>query len=462
MERHKKPGTFYASAVVAGTFLAVVLGNKLLSVPIELMFFLVWLLIYPACMRLGYSFQEIDTGVMESCKNGLGAVLILLAVGGIISTWIAAGTVPAIIYFGLKRISPQLFFLITFWICSAVSLACGTSWGTMGTVGVAMFAIGVSLGMPAPMTAGAIVSGAFFGDMLSPMGGSANVVSAACGADLMFHCKELAKITAPVFAAASIFYFGLGSRFAGEAFDRRYVADVMDALAGQFQMNPLVFLPIVLLFLLLITRKPAILSMLSSALAAGGVAVLVQGADLRKIGDIFWMGYRVQTENEFLNTLLNRGGVQSMFATTCMMLFTCGMIGAFQTAGILEAIVSPVSRRIRGRLELTFVSQITAILGNMMGTNTFSLLMTGTLMTPLYRRQKLHPVNLSKLIAATSTIGCPLIPWNISGIYVTALFGVSTLSFAPFALLSYGMPLAAFLFVALRIFVVPEQEDLLF
>lgn len=458
MKNHRKASTLYASVVAAGVFLVVIAGNKLLAIPIELMFFLVWLIVYPACMRLGYSFQEIDAGVMEACKSGLGAVLILLAVGALVSAWMAAGTVPAIIYFGLRLINPQVFLLLTFWICSVVSMVCGTSWGTMGTVGVAMFATGSSLGIPPSMTVGAIVSGSFLGDMLSPMGGSANVVSASCGVDLMLHCKELAKITLPVFGVASVFYYGLGTRFAAQAFDPRYVTQVMDALANQFHIVPAVFLPIALLFLMLIAHSPAILSMLSSVLAAGAVAVLVQGVDVHQIGTVFWTGYQIQTENPFLNTLLNRGGVQSMFATACMMLFTCGIIGAFQTAGILEAIVSPISRQIRGRLQLTLVSQTAAILGNMMGTNTFSLLMTGSLMSPVYRRQNLHPVNLSKLAAATSTIGCPLIPWNVSGLYVTALFDIGTFSFAPFALLCYGMPLAALLFAALHIWVIPETE----
>lgn len=241
MKNHRKASTLYASAVAAGVFLIVIAGNKLLSIPIELMFFLVWLIVYPACMRLGYSFQEIDAGVMEACKSGLGAVLILLAVGALVSAWMAAGTVPAIIYFGLRLINPQVFLLLTFWICSVVSMVCGTSWGTMGTVGIAMFATGSSLGVPPSMTVGAIVSGSFLGDMLSPMGGSANVVSTACGVDLMLHCRELAKITLPVFGVASVFYYGLGTHFAAQAFEPRYVTQVMDALASQKVFVPIIF-----------------------------------------------------------------------------------------------------------------------------------------------------------------------------------------------------------------------------
>lgn len=457
-KRHRKPSFQYAVFVLLGV-LAIVLGaNKLISAPIEPMFLIAWLLIYPTCMHLGYDYKEIDEGVMESCKNGLGAILILLAVGGIIATWMASGTVPAIIYFGLKWINPQMFLLMTFVLCGLLSLACGTSWGTMGTTGIAMFAIGNSLGIPDGMTVGAIVSGAFLGDMLSPMGGSANVVSAVCGTTLMEHCKELVRITIPVVAIACGFYYALGLQFATTEFDDSYVMSLRISIASQFKMGVWTFAPIVLLICLLVTRRPAMLSMLVSALAAMAVSVVYQGAALERSVDVFWSGYKIQTGQEFLDDLLNRGGVQSMFSTACMMLFACGMIGAFNTVGILDAIVVPISKRIRNVIQLTLISQVIAILGDVMGTNTFSLLMTGSLMTPAYKRFNLHPTNLSKAVGATATVCCALIPWNISGIYVKALFGTDTLNFGPYALLAYLMPIMAFLFVVFHIRVLPRAE----
>ena len=151
---------------------------------------------------------------MEYCKKGLSSIIILLAVGAIIGTWIACGAVPTVIYFGLSVISPKVFLLTTFVLCSCVSLACGTSWGTLGTAGIAMFAIGESMGIPAPMTVGAIVSGSYFGDMVSPMSDSTNVAAAAVDTDLITHCKELVRIVIPMFLVSCIIYYVMGIQFA--------------------------------------------------------------------------------------------------------------------------------------------------------------------------------------------------------------------------------------------------------
>ena len=457
---HKKPSTCYAASVLI-IVLAIVLGaNYRFDAPIQPMFLIAWLFVYPACMSLGYTLKEIDDGVMESCKKGFGAVLIMMAVGAIISTWIAAGTVPAIIYYGLQIISPKVFLLTTFVLCSMVSLACGTSWGTMGTAGIAMYAVGASLGIPAPLTVGAIVSGSYLGDMVSPMSDSTNVVAAAVGMDLITHCKQLAYIAAPVSIITAALYYIIGLRFSVDTFDNSYIIEVSSAIAAQFNLGFAVFLPMIFLLILLMSNKPAMLSMVASALLGCFIAVLYQDLPSTSAIQVFWTGFKISTGNTFIDTLLNRGGVQSMFAPACLMFYAFGMIGAFNTVGILDAIVEPIVRRVRTVIQLTAASQFISIIGNMLGTNTFSLLMTGTLMSPVYAKHGLHPTNLSKAINATSTVFCPLIPWNASGIYVVALFGISTASFAPYAFYSYIMPIAAFLFVVFGLKVVPASVNL--
>lgn len=208
------------------------------------------------------------------------------------------------------------------------------------------------------------------------------------------------------------------------------------------------------------TKKPAMLSMIASALLGCFVAVLYQELPSTSAIQVFWTGFKSSTGNSFIDTLLNRGGIQSMFGPACLMFYAFGMIGAFNTVGILNAIIEPIVRKIKTVVQLTAASQVISIIGNMMGTNTFSLLMTGSLMAPVYSEFELHPTNLSKAINATSTVFCPLIPWNASGIYVVALFGVGTMSFAPYAFYSYLMPIAAFLFVVFGLRIVPANVDL--
>lgn len=457
---HQAPSFAYAITILIGILAIILGGNLIFKAPIQPMFLVVWLFVYPACMRLGYTYKEIDAGVLENCKKGLGAILILMVVGAMISTWIAAGTVPTIIYYGLQTISPKIFLLAAFILCSLVSIACGTSWGTLGTAGIAMYAVGASLGIPNAITAGAIISGSFLGDMISPMSDSTNVASASVEVDLITHCKQLLYIAAPVSVVTGFLYYFLGLRFASGAFDDSYIQEISASLGTHFHLGIATFIPVVVLFVLLIMKKPAMLSMLVSALTAAVVAVAVQGADPTGIMGVFWTGFKIETGEEFLDTLLNRGGVQSMFSTACMMLYAFGMVGALNVVGLLDAIITPIVKHVHNVVQLTAISQLISIIGNTMGTNTFSLLMTGSLMAPAYKDFNLHPTNLSKAINATSTVFCPFIPWNASGIFVVGLFGVPTLQFAPYTFYSYLMPLAALLFVILKIKVIPADQKL--
>ncbi len=457
----RNPTLGYAFIVIIGVLAIVLGGNKLLGAPIQPMFLIVWLWIVPMCMHLGYSFKEIEDGMMESIKKGMGAVLTVLAVGALVATWIAAGTVPTIIYIGLKIIRPNIFLLATFILCSLVSLACGTSWGTIGTAGIAMFAVGESLGIPMGMTIGAIVSGSYLGDMISPMSDSTNVVSATVGTDLVTHCKEIGILTIPVSIITGIIYFIMGIQFGGENFDATYISGVMTSIGQQFKIGPVCFIPLVLLLYLIIRKKPSMLSMIVSALVAGVVAVLYQGMDYHNVITVFWNGYKADTGEAFIDTLLNRGGITSMSALGLMMIFAFGMIGAFNTVGLMDTIIHPLAKKTKTTFQLTLTSEIIALIGNMMGSNTFSLLMTGALMLPAYEEKGLHPTNLSKAINATSTPGCTFIPWNASGLYIAGAFGITnTLIFAPYACLVYLMPVAVLISVVIGYRVIPASVNL--
>ena len=456
----KKPTTAYAILALLGV-VAIVLGaNIWLDAPIHGMFFVIWLFVIPVCMNLGYSYKEIDEAMMESCKKGLGPILLLMAVGAVVGTWIACGAVPSIIYLGLQIIRPDIFLLTAFLLCVMVSLASGTSWATAGTAGVAMFGIGESLGIPSGMTVGAIISGSVFGDMLSPMSDSTNVAAAAVDTDLITHCKQLSYVCAPALLIASVLYYILGLRFGADQFDNTYIQEICASISSYFHVGIPAFIPVVVLQALLFFKKPAVPSMLISSLAAAVVAVVDQGVPANQIMTCLWSGYSVSTGEEFLDSLLNRGGITSMFQTAALMLFAFGMIGAFDRTGILGAIIDPVVKRANSVVKLTFASQVTAILGNIMGTNTFSLLMTGSLMAPAYKDFNLHPTNLSKAINATSTVICPLVPWNITGMYMAGLFGVGVGAYAPYSLICFITPVVAFVMVLLKIGVVPADVDL--
>ncbi len=446
-KEHRTPSIGYAVFVILGILAIVLIPNLLWKAKINLMFLLVWLFIYPACMHLGYTYKEINDSVYESIKGGIGSVLIILSVGALIGSWIISGTIPAIIYFGLKLVSPKIFLMATFLLCLLVSTACGTSWGAAGTAGVAMFAIGEGLGVPAGMTVGAIVSGSFFGDMLSPMSDSSNVASATGNVDLITHCKEMCWNAIPAALISALLYFILGLRYAGGFFDASQIDEIMAAISSEYRINFVCLLPLILLFVLLVVKIPPVFALLISALVSGLLSVVSQGGDMAGVFNAMWSGYVYGGEDAFLKSLLTRGGMISMASTGFMLMFSFGMVGALKKVGLLHVLVSPLAKLAKGVIGITAITEIVSVIGNMLGTGAFSLIVAGSVMKPAYEELDLDATNLTKAIASGSTPTVALVPWNISGIYIVGLFGVSVAQYAPFAFFSYVMPLITFLFV---------------
>jgi len=455
---YRQVSVWYALSVLIAILILVVGGNKIIDAPIEAMFLVSWLIVYPACMRLGYTYQEINESVMESCRDSLGAFMILMSVGAVISTWMAAGTVPVAIYYGLSFVDSRNFLLVTFLLNSCVGLLSGTSWGTMGTIGVAMFTVGTSLGIPSGMTVGAIVSAACMGNFISPMGDSSNIVCASCRIDLNFHCKKFSKIVFPTMVISCAYYYYLGVNLSNNSFETAIANDVRYMLSQHFEMGFIPFAPIVLLLIFLVSKQPAMLSMLVSAISALVIAVVYQGTEINNTMDVFWCGYAIETGNLLLDAALNRGGVRSMLDAGCILLFASGVIGAFKRVKILDAIVTPLVKRVKSTAQLITTTQLISFAGSLVGTATFALLMVGSLMLPTYKKFNLHPVNLSIAVCATSVPLTMLIPWNISCVYVVTLFDVDVCSFAPHAVLAYLVPVAIFLCAVLRLGVLSVED----
>lgn len=444
------PSFGYSFTVLSGVLAVVLGGYYFLSAGLEVMFLFSWLLVFPACMRLGYSYAELEQGALEYIRKGMGAVLLSLTVGGVVSTWTAAGTVPSIIYYGLCYIRPGTFLASAFLLSLALSLACGTAWGTLGTVGIAMFAVGESFHITPALTVGAIFSGAFLGETCTPMAATVNVSAAVCGTQTMVHCKKAAELALPSAAAASVLYLLLGLKFAAGSLPETAIAGLCQELTSRFHICAGAFLPLLVMLVLMICRVPALFSMLISALTACAVAVLAQGVELQSIASVFWNGAAVEEGGAFLQALLSRGGVRSMVNTVCTMIFTFGMIGALNTVSIMEALVSPVTAWASSPVRLTAATQLVAVVGNMLGTNSFSILMAGSLMAGAYDRAGLERHSLSRDITATSTVLCPLIPWNVSGLYIAGLFGVGSLQAAPYAFCAFLTPALSYIFVLLE------------
>ncbi|MGM0602067.1 MAG: Na+/H+ antiporter NhaC [Bacillota bacterium] len=438
----KKPTTSYAYLVLIALVILIAVGLVIFDAPIQTMFFLGWLVIIPAAMKLGYSYQEVMDAAFDFCRRAMQPSFIILAVGALVGTWIAAGTVPTLIYSGLAIVTPKYFLLTTLILCSLTSLATGTSWGTMGTAGLAMMGVGAGLGVPAPITAGAVISGAYFGDKMSPLSDSTNLAAAVTEGDLMKHVKHMFYDQIPSYIITAVIFVFIGFKYSGGTVDSTHLNSMLDGLANNFNIGIIAFIPAIILIALLVMKKPPIISILIAAIVGGIIAVLHQGESFNTILSAFYSGYSSNTGIDFLDTLLNRGGVTSMFGTLSIMLFGFGLAGMMNEVGIMEALLEPLTKKVNSLGKLVVVSMIVNYASNMIGASmSFASVMTGTLLTPVYKEWNLKPENLSRIIEASGTLGAPLIPWNSNAIYASAMLGVSPIAYLPYCFLNYITPL---------------------
>ena len=448
MENKQKPSFLFALSVIMGMIAFIMSGMLIFDASITIMFLFSWLIVVPAAMKLGYTNDEIENGAYEIAKKSFNSNMIILAVGALIGAWIASGTIPAIVSSGLVIITPKYFLLTTLLLCSLTSLATGTSWGTLGTAGLAMISIGNSMGIPPGLTAGAIISGAFFGDKMSPLSDSTVLAAAVCECDLMKHIKHMLFTTGPAYIISAVLYTVIGFKYSALSINQNEINGVIEVLNNNFKIGFIEFLPIILLFTLLLFRKPAITSILSSAVAGVVLAVIRQGNSISSTIDSLIGGYSIETGLTYTDKLLNRGGMMSM-AETVILVFTVFIIaGILQKAGFMEALLYPVINKIgKSRTRLFGSTFIVSYFANAFsGSMMFTSVMVGTLMSPLYKEFRLKPENLSRVIEDTATLGGPLIPWNSNAIFASQTLGVSPMAFIPYCFLSWITPVISFMY----------------
>lgn len=394
---------------------------------------------------LGNSWKEIENGIVEGISVGMKAILILCVIGVMIGTWIASGIVPIMIYYGLQILHPSIFLVAACLICCVVSVATGSSWTTVGTVGIALIGVAEGLGVPLPMAAGAIISGSYFGDKMSPLSDSTNLAPAVAGAELFEHIRHMLFTTVPALAIALLLYGILGWRgFAGEA-SAESVDAILSALNAAFDLNPLLLLPPLWIGIVIVWRLPALPSLLGAALLGAVLAVGFQNASLREIFDVAQSGYTSATGNAAVDELLSeRGGLNSMMYTVSLILCALTFGGAMERCGFLEAIAGAILRLARSTGSL-----VAATIGTCVGINIaaadqyLSIIVPGRMYREDYKRKGLHAKNLSRTLEDAGTLSSPLIYWNSCGMFMKEMLTVSPLAYLPYCFLNLFTPLIA-------------------
>lgn len=395
----------------------------------------------------GYSWSELETFIYGGIKKVLPAVMILIMVGILISAWIGGGIVSTMIYYGLEILSPSFFLVAILLICSIVTLMIGSSWSTIGTIGVAAMGIGISMGIPAPAIAGTVISGAFFGDKMSPLSDTTILASGIANVKMSEHIRHMLYTTVPAFIIAIIVYSVIGYKFGGSSINNQDIDAVMNGLQENFIVSPWLFLIPIAVLVLVFKKVPALPALTIGVILGFLSAIIIQGGSLSESINALQGGFHLESGNEMLDSLMNRGGLDSMMYTISLAIVAMIFGGIMESTGMLKAIVDQILKLARTAGRLCATTVVTSFLTNVITAEQYiSIIIPGRMYAQAYNDKQLHPKNLSRALEDGGTITSPLVPWSTDAVFILSTLGVSAWSYAPYAVLSYSVPVISIIF----------------
>lgn len=382
---------------------------------------------------IGYSWDEILEGMIDGITQSLEAVLILLLIGVLVGVWIAAGTVPAMIYYGLMVINDKFFLAASMIICTIVAFAIG-SWGTVGTIGIALMGIGVALGLPAPLVAGSVISGAYLGEIISPLSDATNLTAAVVGRSVFDIVKRAMPLALVSMAIAVVMYLVVGFMSGGSGDVASGTGALMESISGAFVISPIAILPMVFMVVCIVLKVPAIPSMLIGALSGVVIAIPLQGAQLSDLVSIAYNGFVSNTGDAMLDTLLTAGGMGSMMYTISIIIVAMAFGGLMKSTGQMEALIKPLVSKIHSFGPLNALTEVFCVLSNLILPDQYlGISVPGQMFSDEYDKRGVDRTYLANGLLGGGAVTSPLIPWNTCGIYCTGILGVGAIAYAPYA-----------------------------
>lgn len=392
------------------------------------------------------SWDSIHTGIVDGVSTGIIPMLIFLLIGALIATWIAAGIIPAMMVVGFKLVNIHFFIPSTFIVCAIIGTSIGSAFTTASTIGLALMGMGVSLGFNPALIAGAIVSGAVFGDKMSPLSDSTNLSAAIAGTDLFKHIRNLMWTTIPALIISCILFFILGSQnhAGGSTAD---VAKLSEALSANFNIGWWSALPIILMIVCSLIKLPAIATLLANiALSIGLMFIQTPNLSLTNLTGIIENGFVSTIGIEQLDNLLSRGGLVSMLSSISLILLTLTLGGLLINFGIIEGLMSPITRKLKSNFSLIAATIFGGTLSNIMiGEQYLSIILPGKALKPAFDDSDLAPTALSRALEDSGAVLNSLIPWGVSGVFMAQTLGVSTLAYLPFCFFNLLCPVLSLL-----------------
>ncbi len=415
---------------------------------------------------VGISWDEMLDGVVKSISSAMSSILILLLIGSLAGTWLLSGIVPAMIYYGLQILNPTIFLFAACMVCSIVSLASGSSWSTVATVGVALLGIGQALGISEGLVAGAIISGSYFGDKMSPLSDTTNLAPAMAGTDLFTHVKYMAYTTVPTLIITLLIYLGIGFFRTGDGVVND-IAPVLAAIQSKFNISGWLFLVPVAVIFMIVRKVAAIPALLAGALLGGVFALIFQPhivAEVAAVEGSFWnqayvgimkalyTSISVTTDNAMVNDLLSTGGMAGMLNTIWLIL--CAMVfgGIMEAGGLLKRIAKVIIEKANSTASLISSTAATCVFFNITASDQYlAIVVPGRMYADVYRERGLKPENLSRTLEDSGTVTSVLVPWNTCGATQASVLGVATFVYAPYCFFNILSPLMTIAFAVFNI-----------
>ncbi|MGD6769949.1 Na+/H+ antiporter NhaC [Staphylococcus arlettae] len=418
-----------------------------LGLPIQIALLLIWFIIIIVGLKIGYSYNQLQSGLCKGIYEGMEAILVMISIGALIGTWIASGIVPSIIYAGLHIISPTFFLVTAFIICIITSLATGTSFGSAGTAGIAMIGIGTSFGLPLPLVAGAVISGCYVGDKMSPLSDTTVMTASLSRVDLFDHIKSMSFVSIPS-VIITLILFGIANFTVNSKEGSLAQAEkAMGQLSDQFNISGWMAVPLIIVIILLALKVPSVPVILFGSLMGAFWAFWFQGIPFVESIKILYRGNDISSGISFIDNLLNRGGITFMLETVLLVIIALGIGGLMEVIGVTQKISNIFSDWAYNSGRLTLTTLLAGIFGNFFGGAAYVSLLTATKMTEKnYDKLKIKRTVLSRNSEAGGTVTTPMIPWSDGGVFMATTLGISTMHYLPFLWYSFVVLIISIIF----------------
>jgi NhaC family Na+:H+ antiporter len=416
-------------------------------------------------LKNGVSWLEIEKSIVRSSTRTTGPILIFLSIGALIGSLMLSGAVPSLLYYGLNLLSPTYFYPLTCLICALVAICIGSSWTTAATIGVALMGVSYGFALSPEITAGAIISGAYFGDKMSPLSETTNLAPSIAGSDLFEHIRHMAWVSVPSFLIAVLAFFIIGLSTPVTKGSQTGIDALVQTLSQHFNISLINLVPIVLLLWLAVKKTPAFLAIIGVSLLAcvftfvfqydvllnfaGGSGAIMM---LKSLWTVLFNGFSINTDNDSVNSLLSRGGMASMVNMAWLVIASMMMTGVLERIGYIDVLMGVLVKFVRSTGSLIASTMATCLGVNIVtGDQYMSLVLPGQMWKSEFAKHNLANVNLSRTLEDAGTLTSPLIPWNACGVYMAGTLAVATIGYLPYCFFNLINPIMALLFAFLNV-----------